>query len=115
MKRKDDNAALRAYVLKLSAHVAGNEPISDDQRWVIAALLKALAKQIPTKSLPGRGKLNPLDVGLEFALLRRRNISVSQAYKQLAEKYDVEPEAIGKCVRQQPAAQEAIAFVETKR
>jgi hypothetical protein len=115
MKKRDDNARLRAYVLELATHVDSDEPITPYQRWLIAAFLRGLAKQMPIKAKSSRGKLIPVDVGGEFALLRLRNVGVNQAYKQLSEKYDVEPEAIGKCIREQPAAKAAIAFVNSCR
>lgn len=95
--------AQREFIDSIADRVEKGEPFERAaERKLIAGMLRAWAKQIPD-ALPdkrgGAAKMDPGYVAIHFAcLVNGQGRSKSAATAELAEIYDVSPEAIGEAI-----------------
>lgn len=92
----------RRYFRELAAKIQAGQPISEADRALCAAVLRAWADQIPTRPARKRGGEPQFDVGalaLDFAVLvNAHDLSRTAAKHKLAEAYKVSETAIRKAI-----------------
>lgn len=95
--------AQREFIDSIADRVEKGEPLERvAERKLIAGMLRAWARQIPDalpNSASGTPKMDPGYVAIHFAcLVNGQGRSKSEAAAELAEIYDVSPEAVGEAI-----------------